>query len=85
MMVKVDLITLDNALQNTYDSHLLSGNAYPINYNTYINSVQSVIGAGANGQDKINLSISRAITRLKSVFITLDRETTYDIYGGDGF
>ena len=83
VMVKVDLITLDNALQNTYDSHLLSGNAYPINYNTYINSVQSVIGAGANGQDKINLSISRAITRLKSVFITLDRETTYDIYGGE--
>ena len=86
VVVKVDLITLDNALQNTYDSHLLSGNAYPINYNTYINSVQSVIGAGANGQDKINLSISRAITRLKSVFITLDRETTYDIYGGlDGY
>ncbi len=78
VMVKVDLITLDNNLQNSYDGHLLAGNAYPINLNTYINLVQNVIGPGSSGQEKINLLVSRAITRLKSVFITLDKEVLYD-------
>ena len=84
VQVKVDLVSLDNGLQNSYDSHLLSGNSYPINYNTFITQVQNVIG-GTNivtnttlGQQKISLSVSRAITRLKSVFITLDKDTAYE-------
>ncbi len=44
VQIKVDLITLDNGLQNTYDTHLLNGNAYPINYNTFITQSQNVIG-----------------------------------------
>ena len=51
--VKVDLITLDNGLQNSYDAHLLSGLAYPINYNTFITQCQTIIG-NSNGQQKIN-------------------------------
>ncbi len=54
VLVKVDLITLDNGLQNSYDAHLLAGNVYPINFNTYINSVQNVIGAEV--MDKIRLT-----------------------------
>ena len=75
--VKVDLITLDNGLQNSYDAHLLSGLAYPINYNTFITQCQTIIGNNGNGQQKLNLTVSRAITRLKSVFITLDKEVDY--------
>ena len=83
VQVKTGLITLDNGLQNTYDAHLLSGNAYPINYNTFITQSQNVIGgadaAGLSlGQQKINLSVSRAVTRLKSVFITLDKAIPYE-------
>ena len=40
VQVKCDLITLDNGLQNSYDAHLLAGNAYPINYNTFITQCQ---------------------------------------------
>ena len=83
VQIKTELITLDNGLQNTYDAHLLSGNAYPINYNTFITQSQNVIGgadaAGLSlGQQKINLSVSRAVTRLKSVFITLDKAIPYE-------
>ena len=78
--VKVDLITLDNGLQNSYDAHLLSGLAYPINYNTFITQCQTIIGNNSNGQQKINLTVSRAITRLKSVFITLDKEVDYELF-----
>ena len=67
--IKVDLLTLDNGLQNSYDSHLLQGNSYPINYSTFITQCQTIIGNNGNGQQKMNLTVSRAITRLKSVFI----------------
>ena len=60
-MVKCDVITLDNQLQNSYDAHLLAGNAYPINYNTFITQAQNVTG------NKLNINISRSVTRLKSV------------------
>ena len=88
--VKVDLVVLDNGLQSSYDSHLLSGASFPINYNTFITQCQNVIGGtqaiiGGTasgtvtiGQQKINLSVSRAVTRLKSVFVTLDKDVSYE-------
>ena len=86
VQVKCDLISLDSGLQNSYDAHLLAGNAYPINYNTFITQCQNVIGGtgliGAStitlGQQKNNLSVSRAVTRLKSVFVTLDKDVSYE-------
>lgn len=78
VQVKCDLITLDNGLQNSYDAHLLGGLAYPINYNTMITQSQNVIGNGSFGQQKINLSVSRAVTRLKSIFLTLDKNLDYE-------
>ena len=43
--VKVDLLTLDNSLQNSYDGHLLSGGSYPVSYNTFITQSQNVIAS----------------------------------------
>ena len=68
--VKTDIVTLDNNLQNNYDSHLLSGKSLPINYNTYI--VQSQVVAGKD----VSVNMSRAISRLKSVFVALYRAPT---------
>ena len=65
--VKTDIVTLDNTLQNNYDSHLLSGKSLPINYNTYI--VQSQVVSGKD----VSVNMSRAISRLKSVFVALYR------------
>ena len=35
VMVKCDMCTLDNALDNSYAQHLLSGKSLPINYDTW--------------------------------------------------
>ena len=76
VQVKVDLCTLDNALDNSFAQHLLDGGTLPINYNTYISQMMSVIGGTANGvsvgQKDIQHTITRAVSRLKSVFVTLD-------------
>ena len=64
MQLKCDLITLDNGLENEYSQHLLSGKSLPINYSTFITQKQIV-----NGADYAT-SITRSLSRLKSVFLT---------------
>ena len=66
---KCDLITLDNALSNSYTDHLMSGKSIPINYNTFVSQMQTIIG-----EKKPSVTITRALTRLKSVFVTLDKD-----------
>ena len=68
VMVKCDMCTLDNALDNSYAQHLLSGKSLPINYDTWVSQFQTISG----NQPTIN--ITRALTRLKSVFMTLDKD-----------
>ena len=76
--VKVDCVTLDNQLDNSYAEHLLSGKALPINYQTYISQTQSTL-TGDQGQEKVRLNITRALSRLKNVFVTLNNETAYTL------
>jgi hypothetical protein len=76
VQAKVDICILDNALDNSYTEHILAGKSLPINYNTYVSQIQSTL-SGTNGQKKVRLNITRSLTRLKSVFITLDK----GIYG----
>jgi hypothetical protein len=65
---KCDLLTLDSSLENEYASHLLSGKTLPINFSSWNHTNQ------ATNQDKdFSAHISRALTRLKSVCITLHR------------
>jgi hypothetical protein len=66
---KCDLITLDNALDNSYAQHLLSGKSLPINYQTFVSQLQTI-----ENTQKPNVNISRALTRLKSVFVTLVKD-----------
>lgn len=63
VQLKCDIVSIDNALQNSYDQHLLDGGKLPVSYNTYITQSQSIAG-----QD-VSVNVSRAITRLKSVFV----------------
>ena len=78
VQAKCDVVTLDNSLDNSYAEHLLSGKALPINYNTYISQIQSLL-SGTNGQQKVRLNCTRALSRLKSAFITFDRSVTSEI------
>lgn len=68
--IKCDICTLDNALNNSYVEHLLSGKALPISYSTYI-SQQSAI-SGTN----FAVQVVRAVSRLQRAFITFYNEPT---------
>ena len=68
VQVKADMCTLDNALDNSYAQHLLSGKSLPINYDTWVSQFQTIAG------NQPSISITRALTRLKSVFMTLDKD-----------
>jgi hypothetical protein len=66
---KVDVCTLDNALHNSYVEHLLQGNSLPLSYNTFVSQMQTI-----TGQSDVLINVSRALTRLKSVFVTLQKD-----------
>ena len=67
--ILADVVTLDSALQNSYASHVLSGNTLPIDYNTFITMQQAVSGIN------VTVNISRAVSILKTLYFSL--------YGGD--
>ena len=72
VQLKCDICNLDNSLQNNFGSHLLSGKSLPINFNTYITQSQAITGQDAG------VSLNRAITRLKSIFVTFHQSTDTD-------
>ena len=65
------MISLDNALDNEYASHFLSGKSLPINLSSYATNVQT---AGSTGKQGVNLS--RALTRMKSIFVLMFQAPT---------
>ena len=70
VQLKCDMVTLDSQLDNSYAEHLLSGKSIPISYTSYTTSQQVCSG------DSTNVNISRSLTRLKSIFVTMFKEPT---------
>ena len=64
--IKCDVCTLDNALDNEYAQHLLSGKSLPINFSTYVTQLQAI-----TSNSSVSINVQRAFTRLKSAFISL--------------
>ena len=71
VMLKADVVTLDNALDNEYAQHLLEGKTLPISYNTYVSQLLSLQTSSGN----FTANITRSFTRLKSVFATFYQST----------
>jgi hypothetical protein len=69
-MVKVDLCTLDNALENSYVSHFMGGKTINIVFNTFISTLQTVVSA------ETQINVSRSLSKMKSVFVSLDKAFT---------
>lgn len=69
-MIKTDLCTLDNALENSYVSHLLSGKTINLVYNTFISSLQTIVSADTQ------INVSRSLSKMKSLFVSLDKDFT---------
>lgn len=76
VQAKCDMCTLDNGLDNSYAEHLLSGKSLPINYNTFVTQVQTIAG-----QSRPRLNVTRALTRLKSVFVSLSKDSAQGALG----
>jgi hypothetical protein len=68
--LKCDICTLDNALDNNYVAHLLSGKTLHIVYNAFISNIQTVLS------EDTQINVSRSLTKLRSVFFSLDRDLT---------
>ena len=73
VQLKCDMVVLDSQLDNSYAEHLLAGKSIPISYTSYTTSQQ--IATGMHKENNIN--ISRSLTRLKSIFVTMyqDKKT----------
>ena len=69
VQVKVDMCTLDNSLDNSYTEYEVGGKSLPIKYNTFISQFPTLSSKNSL------INVSRAVKRLRSVFITLDKTT----------
>ena len=63
--VVADIVPLDSGLQNSFTEHILAGKSLPINCGIYITILQSC------SFPAINISVARAVSRLKMVFLIL--------------
>jgi hypothetical protein len=68
--IKCDVVTLDTSLENEYANLLMSGKALSINYSTFITQLQSISGSTPA------INITRALSRLKSMFVSFDNVGT---------
>lgn len=64
--IKADVIEFDTGLHNEYMKHLMSGNAIPINYSSYLIQLQTVSGTN------IAVNVTRSCTRLTTLFLNFD-------------
>jgi hypothetical protein len=79
-MIKCDVITLDNQLDNEYTDHLMQGKTLPINFSSFVNQVQAI-----GGTDRPTISLSRSFTRLKTVFVTFYKPNYVTNYANGQF
>jgi len=67
-------------VQNTFDRKIANGQPLQINYNTFYSQIQTV-----TGQTDFSVNISRSVSRLKSVFVSLIKNLggpgRSDLYG----
>ena len=63
--IKCDVVTLDNQLDNEYTDHLMQGKSLPINFSSFVHQVQAI-----GKTDRPVIALSRAFTRLKTVYVT---------------
>ena len=66
--LKADICTRDNALDHNYVARLLGGKTLNIVYNTFISNIQKIL------TEDTQINISCSLTKLRSVFLTLDRD-----------
>ena len=69
VQIKCDIISLDNSAQESYHQVLMTSKEIPIHYNCINSQFQNI-----QGQDQPFINISRAVSRLKTIFVSLDKK-----------
>ena len=69
VQVKCDVISLDSSVNESYHEVLMKSKEIPIHYNTLTSQYQTIT-------ENPFINVSRAATRLKSIFVTLDKDAT---------
>ena len=77
VQLKCDLVDLDNTLDNEYTQYLMTGKSLPIHYTAITHSSQIFTNI------KNDVHVSRSLTRLKSVFITMFAKPDTRVPGKD--
>ena len=70
VQIKASVVSLDNALANSYTEHLLKGGALPLQYTQYFTLQQTISGSSPT------VTITRSASRLKEAYFTLTDTTT---------
>ncbi len=70
-MVKIDLRTFDNALDNSFTSHFTGGKTINFVHTTFISTLQTVVAA------ETQINVSRSLAKLKG-FCELGKIATWD-------
>jgi hypothetical protein len=65
VQLKCDLVELDNTLDNEYTQYLMTGKSLPIHYTALTHGSQIFTNI------KTDVKVSRSLTRLKSVFLSM--------------
>lgn len=68
--VKADCVMLSPDLESQFTAHLLSGRSLPISFQSFATMKQAITGPSAQ------FSLTRAATRLRTVFVTLMNDKT---------
>ena len=68
-----DVVTVDNAVQEELSRVLLSGGALPMHFTSYSTTMHNLSLTG-NANQSWAVTLSRAFSRIKSIFITFDSD-----------
>jgi len=68
VQVKCDVVTMDSQFEEKFASHMRNGGALDINFQSYVNQSQQIVGKD------VTIQVMRAFSKLKCLFVTLDNQ-----------
>jgi hypothetical protein len=74
--ILVDCVQVDVTIQNEIRTHLAAGKPLQLALSTWSTTMHSVLTAGAVGNQSWDVTLSRAFSRVKDIYITFDSDAS---------
>ena len=68
VQVKADIVNMDSQFEEKFASHMRTGGSLDINFQSYVNQSQQIVGRD------VTVQVMRAFSKLKCLFVTLDNQ-----------